>query len=83
MYTFDSCGSTFDTWLRVWTQDLSSELFGCDDCGSCGAQTILTGELDVGCYKLVIDGFATSSGTYTVEITCGINDDDDNDDDDI
>ena len=64
----------------MYTQDLSSELFGCDDCGNCEYQTILTGELDVGCYKLVIDGYATSSGTYTVEITCGINDDDDDDD---
>ena len=69
-HTFNSCGSSFDTWLRVWTQDLSHELLSCDDCGSCGTQTILTGELGVGCYKLVIDGYSTSSGTYTVGITC-------------
>jgi hypothetical protein len=50
-YTFDSCGSGFDTYIRVWTQDLSRELFGCDDCGDCGTQTILTGELNVGCYN--------------------------------
>ena len=70
LHTFNSCGSSFDTWLRVWTQDLSRELLGCDDCGSCSTQTILTGELDVGCYKLVIDGYSTNSGTYTVGITC-------------
>ena len=69
-HTFDSCGSGFDTWLRVWTHDLSRELFGCDDCGSCGLQTILTGSLAAGCYKLVIDGYSTRSGTYTVGITC-------------
>ena len=69
-HTFNSCGSGFDTWIRVWTQDLSRELFGCDDCGACGTRTILTGELDAGCYQLVIDGFGTSSGSYTVQITC-------------
>ena len=69
-HTFNSCGSGFDTWLRVWTHDLSLQLLSCDDCGGCGTQTILTGELDVGCYKLVIDGFSSSSGTYTVAITC-------------
>ena len=69
-HTFNSCGSNFDTWLRVQTHDLSRELLSCDDCGSCGTQSILTGWLEAGCYSLVIDGYGTSSGAYKVGITC-------------
>ena len=69
-HTFNSCGSGFDTYIRVWTQDLSRELYGCDDCGACGYQTVLTETLDAGCYKLVIDGYSYNSGSYTVQITC-------------
>merc|ERR1719149_24154 len=69
-HTFNSCGSNFDTWLRVQTHDLSRELLSCDDCGACGTQSILTGWLEAGCYSLVIDGYGTSSGAYKVGITC-------------
>ena len=35
---FDACASTFDTWLRVLSPNMS-EVTGCDDCGGCDAGT--------------------------------------------
>lgn len=41
-YTFDSCGSGFDTWLSVYAQTASggygSVVATCDDCGPCGTR---------------------------------------------
>ena len=45
---FDSCGSGFDTYLRVFSPDLDSEITGCDDCGPCGTRTVLDADLAAG-----------------------------------
>ena len=45
---FDSCASSYDTWLRVFATDMSTELHSCDDCGPCGTRTVLDAHLDAG-----------------------------------
>ena len=74
MDTFDSCGSLFDTWLRVYRLDSSGgyvEVASCDDCGDCHFQTILTTDwLRPGDYALLVEGYSTRSGNYTVAMTC-------------
>ena len=48
VYQFDSCGSEYDTWLRVFGADLATEVASCDDCGDCGTRTILDVTLTAG-----------------------------------
>ena len=45
---FDSCGSSYDTLLRVFSTDMTTELHSCDDCGPCGTRTVLDAQLDAG-----------------------------------
>ena len=69
--TLDSCGSDYDTWLRVYDEDKTTELASCDDCGDCGVQTILdAGLMEPGTYELLVEGFSSSSGSHTVLMTC-------------
>ena len=67
---FDSCASDFDTYLRVYNSDLTSEITGCDDCGPCGVRTVLDAQLPAGDYNLVIEGYSTTEGTYDVAMIC-------------
>ena len=60
-FTFDSCTTSFDSWLRVFDANWN-EVAGCDDCGSCGTQTILDTVLDAGDYHLLVEGWSASSG---------------------
>lgn len=44
-YTFSTCGSSFDSFVHVYTNDgnwLGTEVAACDDCGPCGTQAVLT-----------------------------------------
>ena len=64
--TFDSCGSDYDTWLRVH-DSAHQEVASCDDCGPCGTRTVLnTAVLQPGSYTLLIEGYKQFSGMYTV-----------------
>ncbi len=67
---FDSCGSDFDTYLRVFDANLGTQLCGCDDCGDCGSQTILTCELPAGDYVAVVEGFDSAEGSYVLRVSC-------------
>ena len=67
---FDACQSQFDTWLRIMNRDLTTEFIGCDDCGPCGLQTVLDAQLPPGEYALVIEGFSSSEGVYSVAMSC-------------
>ena len=83
-FMFSSCGSDYDTWLRVFalggTEKVDAELLtpdgygeqlmSCDDCGPCGIHAVLHGRLEVGCYALVVDGYSSSEGDFTVRATC-------------
>ena len=54
--------------LRVFDDDWN-EVAGCDDCGDCGLQTVLTVDaLEVGDYWLVVEGYKSFAGEYSVEI---------------
>ena len=66
-YRFSSCGSEFDTWLRVFT-DAGDEVMDCDDCGNCDTQTTIDVEdMDAGRYFVLIEGFDVSyHGAYTL-----------------
>jgi len=67
--TISSCHSGFDTYLRV-LQD-GTEICGCDDCGSCGYQTVLECPLPVaGTYEIVVEGYSSSEGDFEIEIAC-------------
>ena len=68
--TFDSCESEFDTYLRVFNVDLTEEISACDDCGPCGLQTVLDSALPEGHYNLVIEGYSSLEGVYSVTMTC-------------
>ena len=48
VYQFDSCDSSYDTWLRVFATDMTTEIHSCDDCGPCGTRTVLDAQLDAG-----------------------------------
>merc|ERR1712071_219703 len=63
-FTFDSCGSDYDTWLRVWTLEDADEVAECDDCGQCEVRSVLSTTLVVGCYLLVVDGYLTNEGAF-------------------
>ena len=71
---FNSCESDYDTYLRVMTSDMGAELAGCDDCGPCGTRTVLDAELDCAqhhCnYVLVVEGYGSNEGSYSVTMTC-------------
>jgi hypothetical protein len=68
---FNSCGSEYDTHLRVLSHDMLTEVAACDDCGDCEFASILdTGGLDAGTYVLVVEGYSDTEGVYTVSTTC-------------
>ena len=71
---FDSCESTYDTYLRIMSTDLGEERHGCDDCGDCGLQTVLDADLPPGDYVLVVEGFSSNEGTYSVTMNCDTHD---------
>jgi hypothetical protein len=67
---FDSCASDFDTFLRIYSNDMMNELHSCDDCGPCGTRTVLDAQLPAGNYVLVIEGYQQSAGDYSVTMNC-------------
>ena len=68
--TIDTCGSSYDTYIRIYDATLTTEITSCDDCGPCGLQTVLDASLDAGDYMVVIEGFSGSEGEYTLEVVC-------------
>jgi hypothetical protein len=70
MLTFDSCESEFDTYLRIFDVGFTEEITACDDCGPCGLQTVLNTALEVGQYNLVIEGYESNEGVYSVAMSC-------------
>eukprot|EP00438_Fugacium_kawagutii_P017153 Skav211196 [mRNA] locus=scaffold2111:60481:67547:- [translate_table: standard] len=61
-----TCGSTFDTWLRVSGTNLA---YSCDNCGDCGRHAEASINFMAGeCYQVLIDGY--SAGDYVLSINC-------------
>ena len=73
MYQFNSCGSSFDTFLKIFDRDAKIEIDGCDDCGSCPSShlaSVLTTRLEPGDYILLVEGYGQSYGSYSVDMAC-------------
>jgi len=69
--TFDSCGSNFDTYVRVYEGSIGGhQVCSCDDCGNCGYQTILECELSAGHYVVVVEGYSSNEGDIELSVTC-------------
>ena len=69
-FVFNSCGSSYDTWLRVYDARGTQVASGDDD-GNCGLQTILaTPTLAPGSYTLLVEGYSNREGRYTVAMQC-------------
>jgi hypothetical protein len=69
-HTFSLCGSSYDTSLEIRELDCQTGAsLGCND-DSCGLQSELSFTLVAGTpYHILIDGFAGSTGPYTLTIT--------------
>ena len=67
---FDTCGSDYDTWLRIFNAD-GQEVAQCDDCGDCGGQAGVTTNLtqaglepDGNPHTLLVEGYSDRAGRY-------------------
>eukprot|EP00037_Helgoeca_nana_P022721 m.233565 g.233565 ORF g.233565 m.233565 type:complete len:631 (-) comp26095_c0_seq1:177-2069(-) len=72
-YVISTCGSTFDTYLHVYSrsgQRLGHAVDACDDCGPCNTSAVLTVSLIPGDYWIGIDGYSQASGAYTLSVDC-------------
>ena len=69
---FDSCDSSYDTYLRIFAPQLTHELHACDDCGTCGTRSVLDAALAAGDYILVVEGYAGSEGEYSILMNCDV-----------
>ena len=68
-HVFDTCGSSFDTWLRIYDAEWNL-LKSCDDCGSCGTRTVLTTQpLGAGRYYVLVEGYDDRSGRYNLAMS--------------
>ena len=72
-YTFSTCvGSSFDTRLRLFSGshlDASSTEIANDD-DSCGLQSRIIAVLEPGTYTLLVEGYTSHEGAYTVTAAC-------------
>ena len=71
LVTVSLCGSSYDTYLRVFTDcTLSTEIAFNDD--SCGLQSELTFTSDgTTTYVIMVEGFSANVGDFVIDITCG------------
>ncbi len=68
-YEFSSCGSDYDTYLRIYDANMN-ELYSADDDGDCNHQAIINRELSPGSYYVLIEGYQELAGFYTLTVTC-------------
>lgn len=68
-YEFSTCGSDFDTYLRIYDATMT-EIHSGDDDGDCGTQTVLNKSLELGVYYVLVEGYDSHSGFYDLIVTC-------------
>eukprot|EP00299_Pterocystis_sp_00344_P014851 c7385_g1_i1.p1 GENE.c7385_g1_i1~~c7385_g1_i1.p1 ORF type:complete len:617 (-),score=143.82 c7385_g1_i1:37-1683(-) len=68
--SFNGCASSYDTVMRVLSSDLTVELGYCDDCGCSSSASKVTVTLNPGTYVVVIEGYQSSTGSYSMTVTC-------------
>ena len=68
-YTISLCaGTNYDSRIAVFTEDCETATQYAND-DACGLQSELTGVyLDPGTYLVIVDGFGTNTGNYTLDI---------------
>ena len=68
--TVSLCGSSYDTYLRVYTDcTLSTEIISNDD--FCGLQSELTFTSDgTSTYVIMVEGYSSNVGAYTLALNC-------------
>jgi hypothetical protein len=67
-FTVDTFGSAYDTVLAIKGSECSGADLGCnDDSGSLQSQVAL-GPRPAGLYTIIVDGYSTSSGAYTLHV---------------
>lgn len=71
LWTFSTCGSSFDTILHVGTTCCSNDVGSNDDdpSGSCGLDSVLTVNLTAGVYYVTIEGFGSACGDYVLDVS--------------
>ncbi len=72
LVTVSLCGSSYDTYLRVFTDcTLSTEIAFNDD--SCGLQSELTFTSDgTSTYYIMVEGFSSNVGDFVIDISCAV-----------
>ena len=70
-YEFSTCGSAYDTYLRIYNENMT-EIHSGDDDGDCGTRTILNKPLEPGVYYILIEGYSSYSGSYELTVSCAI-----------
>jgi hypothetical protein len=70
----DTSGSGFDTVVHVHQGSCGGYENGCDDDGGVSTGSRLEGTLGAGTYYVVVDGYDTYSGSYSLQVTFGAGD---------
>tara|TARA_A100001015_G_scaffold234137_1_gene265521 strand:+ start:1768 stop:3489 length:1722 start_codon:yes stop_codon:yes gene_type:complete len=66
-YEFSTCGSDYDTYLRIYDANMN-QLAQNDD--ACNFQSIVEINLAEGIYYILVEGYSTSSGDYILSTDC-------------
>ena len=75
--TVDGCDADFDIYLRIYNADLTQQLAERDD-GGCDAgvsstrSRIIGYVLPAGTYNIIVEGYDSNQGSYTVGLTCAL-----------
>jgi hypothetical protein len=64
--TLSTCGATFDTVMTVFLDN--GQIFQNDD--SCGLGSTISQHFPAGYHTIMIEGFSSSSGEFTLSVTC-------------
>ena len=68
-YEFSTCGSDYDTYLRLYDSNMN-QLAQNDD--ACGLQSNIEEVLSEGTYYVLVEGYANYSGSYELNVICNL-----------
>ena len=72
-FKFSTCGSNFDTYLRLYDENMNQiayrDDYGCDN-GDDYHNTVLEKSLHMGTYYILVEGYSNKSGWYTLSVNC-------------
>ena len=69
-WTVSTCGSSFDTYLRIF-DSAGAEVAACDDCGGCVSRAVMdVAGLTAGdTYTILVEGYSSNAGAYELSVT--------------